>query len=214
MIYFSDAQFLCPGSSLNRSCGAKNLSFDDFFLGICCETASKWTDSVNNPYDKVKKIQLLFERCDKNVLNATKNVEKIRRDVNIHIERVYDAPMVNAKAEIALRDEKISLENAQKAFEESKTKIVKAEEISKKRKARMMILFEEMLKAERKSDAEEQPDKNSCNVCLENYSLPDRQECALPCGHRFCYKCLCELQQKTCPTCRKNFSVAAIYKLF
>ena len=59
-------------------------------------------------------------------------------------------------------------------------------------------------------------DKPSCSVCYEEYTT-ERQESALPCGHRFCFLCIkswLKSRGRDCPTCRKKFSEKQVYKLF
>ncbi|CAG5111119.1 Oidioi.mRNA.OKI2018_I69.chr2.g5453.t1.cds [Oikopleura dioica] len=56
--------------------------------------------------------------------------------------------------------------------------------------------------------------RSSCKVCLEVYNGTIRQECALQCGHRSCFRCLNSLPRKICPICRKAFTAEQILKLF
>ncbi|CAG5113089.1 Oidioi.mRNA.OKI2018_I69.chr2.g7232.t1.cds [Oikopleura dioica] len=38
----SDAEFKCPAFSSDGSCKSEKISFSEFYLGSCCEQASKW----------------------------------------------------------------------------------------------------------------------------------------------------------------------------
>jgi hypothetical protein len=217
----SDAKFRCPGSALNQSCGAENLSFDDFFLGSCCETALRWTDSVNDHYEKIKRIQFLYEDSNREINDHKKSLKTNTHRLDVyerHIE-ISRNKVEAVKKQLMLAQDEVKrneacLEKAKNEITKCEEKIAAGEETSRKRKARMMVFCAAMVDAEKVPKIDTDADKNTCNVCLENYSSPDRQECALPCGHRFCYKCLLELPQKTCPTCRQDFTVDQIYKLF
>ena len=217
----SDAKFRCPGSSSNQSCGAEDLSFDDFFLGSCCEIALRWTDSVNDHYEKVKKIQFLYESSNREINEQKKslkislhNLDVRKRNVEISRNKVEAAKKQLQFAQDEVKRNEANLENIKNEIIKYEEKISAGEVTSIKRKARMMVFFAHMVDAEQMPKIDTEAEKNSCNVCLENYSSPERQECALPCGHRSCYTCLLELPQKTCPTCRQEFTVDQIYKLF
>ena len=38
----SDAKFKCPAYGIDGSCKSLEVSFKDFYLGSCCQPASKW----------------------------------------------------------------------------------------------------------------------------------------------------------------------------
>ena len=217
----SDAKFRCPGSALNQSCGAEDLSFDDFFLGSCCEIGLQWPDSVNDHFEKVKRIQFLYEDSNREIESQKKsfktslhNLDVRKRNVEICRNNVEAAKNKLKIAQDELQRNETNLENTKSQITEYEEKIAAGEESSRKRRARMMVFFADMVHAEKVPKVDTVAYKNSCNVCLENYSSPERQECALPCGHRSCYTCLLELPHKTCPICRQDFTVDQIYKLF
>ena len=41
-IYASDAEFKCPAYNDEGSCKRNDVEFDEFYSGLCCESASKW----------------------------------------------------------------------------------------------------------------------------------------------------------------------------
>ncbi|KAG8932097.1 hypothetical protein FRC02_001653 [Tulasnella sp. 418] len=41
-----------------------------------------------------------------------------------------------------------------------------------------------------------------CALCYVEYGGEANQPCAFPCGHVFCYSCICSLQSLGCPGCR------------
>ena len=165
-------------------------------------------DSVNGKLDRIKLIESYYGDSKKNIQKAQETVfehEKVKKNHEDQIRKISEESKKITKL----------LETAQTGVILSKTALAKAEEESKMIKARMQFLYADLVKSElQETTAEEKPDKNCCNICLEKYSSPDRQESALPCGHRFCFFCLSALKQKTCPTCRKPFTVEQIYKLF
>ncbi|CBY38977.1 unnamed protein product [Oikopleura dioica] len=57
-------------------------------------------------------------------------------------------------------------------------------------------------------------DRNTCSICIEKYGSKCIECCLPSCGHRFCFDCLTNLQNKNCPSCRKMFSNKQIIKLF
>ena len=46
--------------------------------------------------------------------------------------------------------------------------------------------------------------KFDCCVCLENGL--NLIMCRLPCQHKLCLNCLCEIDKFDCPICREDFS--------
>ncbi len=46
--------------------------------------------------------------------------------------------------------------------------------------------------------------KFDCCICLENGL--NLIMCRLPCQHKLCLSCLCEINKFNCPICREDFS--------
>ena len=65
------------------------------------------------------------------------------------------------------------------------------------------------------TDTAQENDDNNCKVCLGRYGGDDCKRAAVtPCGHQSCFKCLSSLPEKICPSCRAEFTVDKILKLY
>ena len=52
---------------------------------------------------------------------------------------------------------------------------------------------------------------NKCGICMEKYSVGgENNMVAFGCGHTICLKCCGQLQQTTCPYCRKDITKAIV----
>jgi len=105
----------------------------------------------------------------------------------------------------------LAIENDEKARNAAKEAAEKLAVVKKEHrlvKNRIIFLIGESI--QEKLHVEKPP----CVICYEKYCDQKRQECALPCGHRFCYPCLDIMTPKTCPNCRKEFTMPELYKLF
>jgi len=121
---------------------------------------------------------------------------------------------------------KTALENAQKEPKESHGQLDQKKKWRKTVQMRLQLIAK-IAAEEDNSDlddnndpaptdngASESADEN-CKVCFENYAEGDHQKAAvIPCGHQACFGCLSSLPQKTCPTCRADFTDDKILKLF
>ena len=54
----SDAEFKCPVFATDGSCKSERISFREFYLGSCCEQASKWL-TENEKGKKTQKYELI-----------------------------------------------------------------------------------------------------------------------------------------------------------
>jgi len=192
----SDAKFHCP-----VSCGAEDLSFDEFFIGRCCVKASRWRSSV-------KVFQNWYTQ-------------------KIYLESREQEGDAEVKAETA--DEKVetcrkAFEDAEKALEDAEKEAKDAhDELKNKKKWRKAVQKRALLTSKRamkedNSDIEsesEPKDGESCSVCFEIYGEDDRQKAVvIPCGHQACFGCLSSPSLKTCPSCRADFTMDRVFKLF
>jgi len=185
----SDAKFSCP-----KKCGAENLSFDQFTVGLCCDLAAKWNGS--HSFYKIGILNKLYEESRNEEGDAENKV--VAANTNVEV------------CQKALEDAENEAENARK-------------ELNDKKKWRRLVqkrtLFMTSIEME-KDDADlekkiKADDSGKCVVCFEIYGEGDRQKSAIfPCGHQACFGCLTSLPQKSCPTCRADFTDDKILKLF
>jgi len=128
----------------------------------------------------------------------------------------------DAENKVEAADKKVVA--CRKALEDAETEAENArEELNEKKKWRRIIqkrtLFMTTIEM-KKDDADlekkvKTEDGEACAVCFEIYGEGDRQKSAIvPCGHQACYGCLSSLPQKSCPTCRADFTTDKILKLF
>jgi len=282
----SDAKFHCP-----VSCGAEDLSFDEFFIGRCCVKASRWKSSetfFQNWYtqkiyfesrEQEGEAEVKAETTKKAAEDATKaaedavkaakdagkaaqNAEKAAEDAK---KAAKDAVKAAQNAEKAAENAGKAAENAEKAAEDAvkdlkdaiKTAVKAAENVEKatenaikaleeslksekeakdahgelwykkkwrKRVQKRALLTSKMAMKEDNSDIESENDENNsdepkagepCTVCFEIYGEGDRQKAVvIPCGHQACFGCLSSPSLKTCPSCRADFTMDRVFKLF
>ncbi|CBY14418.1 unnamed protein product [Oikopleura dioica] len=191
----SDAKFCCP-----KKCGARNLSFDQFIIGDCCETASRWVGSLT--FYKISILNRLYVDsrneegdAETRVVTADKTVETCRQ---------------------ALEDAEYKAKNARDELDEKK---------KWRRKIQTRTLFMTSIEMKQDNADIENRDQNShqqndtnketCTVCFDIYAEDERQKSVIiPCGHQACFGCLSSLQQKCCPTCRAEFTDDKVFKLY
>ncbi|CBY15273.1 unnamed protein product [Oikopleura dioica] len=112
-----------------------------------------------------------------------------------------------------------ALENAEKALENAEKKAKESnDELEKKKKWRKTVqkrfLFVAKIAAE-EDNSDLDHTEESCKVCFEKFGEDDCQKAAIiPCGHQACFGFLSSLPQKSCPTCRAEFTDDKILKLF
>jgi len=195
----TDAKFKCPP----KKCDADQLTCAEFYIGTCCEQASLWTQ------DNFK-----FQRLE---IVST-----------IHKEARQEEGKAELKAETAekkVKNCRVALESAEKEEKESHDEFEKKKKLRKTVQKRVLFLtkiaaeednsdLEENNSPEPRNEANESAEE-SCKVCFEKFGEDDRQKAAIfPCGHQACFGCLSSLPQKSCPTCRADFTEDKILKLF
>ncbi|CAG5097216.1 Oidioi.mRNA.OKI2018_I69.XSR.g14982.t1.cds [Oikopleura dioica] len=182
-------KFKCAG----RDC-EKELTFRQLVDGQCCPETAFVLSLESSAH-----VNTLFQ-CLKN------QADKCKKDVH--------------RARSTFGRTKKVLEEAIQAHEKSTQKFEKAEAAFKTKQQQEKELFSLISNRNRAiklSAASENEQKPGCQVCMENYNNDERFECALPCGHRSCMKCLTHLSitcRSLCPTCQQPFSKDQIIKLY
>jgi len=214
----TDAKFSCPASiSQKVVCDAKELTYDEFYVGSCCENAALWTYELGKLCRQMT-LQHIYEDARK----AEDAAEKISENA--------DAKVVEAK--------KI-LENLEQAAADAVKSLGERKKWRKTVQKRALFLAKEAMK-EDNSDIEEgsdyEPDdeevedaeveeeadeereelleKMTCKVCMEKFDDEHPEATIIPCGHKSCFQCLSSLPNKVCPTCRADFAIENVYKLY
>lgn len=199
----SDAKFRCQ-----RQCGAENLSFDQFIIGTCCEEAFRWSGTLT-----FYKMTLL------NKIYAESRDEEGKAE-----DKVETADETVATCRKALEDAEICAKNARDELDEKK-------KWRRKIQTRAQFITSiEMKKDNPNKDNEQGVDNKvqnsderndtsiegqTCTVCFEIYAEGDRQKSVIiPCGHQACFGCLSSLPEKSCPTCRAQFTNDKVFKLY
>jgi len=228
-----DGKFECPAKLTNESCWANHLSPREFWIGTCCEAASRWKNSYYRQNDKVddqmvKVLRKYYLETKRSFQEAEKESETCVRDIGSMQVKSFELERTAIEAELAARNAISKAEKAKKEAEDAKKKLEerkkKAENLQKRVRSvkkdyertrkRMRLLSSELPEAYGRNCVTESVER-SCPICFEEYAKGEdleHQESALPCGHRFCFPCI--VQCKECPTCRKKFTKRQIYKLF
>ncbi|CBY16286.1 unnamed protein product [Oikopleura dioica] len=197
----TDAKFKCPSV---EKCNADQLSWEEFWVGACCENASRWTENffksefltlANNIYKKSRKeeneAEIIVEKAEKEIENCKKALEAAeKKGKEAHDE-------LNEKKKWRKTVQKRTLFLANEAMKEDNSDL-ETDDAEENKESRA--------ENEDKTDGREDDDK-SCKVCFEDY---DKKEClratVIPRGHQSCFKCLSSLPEKICPTCRAEFT--------
>lgn len=171
-------------------CGAENLSFDQLIVGTCCAQASRWIHEFKFYHDSV-------------------------------LGQIYaESREEEGEAELMVETSDENVDNCRKALEEAIKRAKTAhDQLNDKKKWRKIVQKRRLLvgKAAMKEDNSDLESENEaeCTVCFEIYGEGNRQKSAIiPCGHQACHGCLSSLLQKSCPTCRADFTDDKILKLF
>ncbi|CAG5098380.1 Oidioi.mRNA.OKI2018_I69.XSR.g15615.t1.cds [Oikopleura dioica] len=186
----SDAVFKCPAFSTDGSCNSDKISFHEFYLGSCCEQASKWlTDNDKARKKKLDVIAKLHEDIEREKKRTKRECEEVKKS--------------NAQMENLQRLKKVSIERTLKEIEEIDRKLGKKREVQEamekkleekdremdivsKRYKQLSYEYHEITK---KDDEKEEEEENSgaatCQVCFEKYSddYESRKWLLRHCGH-------------------------------
>ncbi|CBY32047.1 unnamed protein product [Oikopleura dioica] len=181
----TDAKFRC-----RKTCGAEDLSFDQFFIGNCCVDASRSIGKCNCTAEtKAETAAKKVVTCRK----ALEDAEKEKQEANDELNDKKKRRKIIQKRALFLGSAAMKEDNSELESEE--------EGENKKNNS-----------GERNVTNTE---GETCKVCFEIYAEGDRQKSAIiPCGHQACLGCLSSLPQKSCPTCRADFTDDKILKLF
>ncbi|CAG5085965.1 Oidioi.mRNA.OKI2018_I69.PAR.g11066.t2.cds [Oikopleura dioica] len=117
-------------------------------------------------------------------------------------------------------ESKMEEDSAKSKVTEAEKKLVEAKKQVELAEKNVQAASEELntKKIWRTPEEENKPmednEKLKCKVCFELYDDDHLQAAVSPCGHKACFQCLSSLPQKTCPTCRADFTADQILKLF
>ncbi|CBY18623.1 unnamed protein product [Oikopleura dioica] len=212
----TDAKFSCPAClSKNESlrCNTKELTYDEYYVGSCCKNAGLWTYKTGKLFRQMT-VQHIYEDARKDEDSAETAVENA------------DAKVVEAKK---------VLENCEKTACEAAHVLDEKKKWRKTVQKRALFLANEAMKEDNsdledsdyepedgESEAAEEADeeheflleKMSCKVCMEKFDDEHPEATIIPCGHKSCFHCLSSLPNKACPTCRAEFTMENVYKLY
>ncbi|CAG5099708.1 Oidioi.mRNA.OKI2018_I69.XSR.g16646.t1.cds [Oikopleura dioica] len=182
-------------------CGSE-LSFSESVVGSCCEKAA-----IRLPPTEKFEFVLIVNRI----------YERARKDEDIAEEKVKDAKKEVANAKKVL---KFAEDKENEACKELEKKKIWRKKVQK----RSVLLTKHAMKEENSDlessdelvevDGEKENKKLKCKVCFELFDDEHREAVLTTCGHKACFKCLSSLPQKTCPTCRADFTEDKILKIF
>ncbi|CAG5094450.1 Oidioi.mRNA.OKI2018_I69.XSR.g13567.t1.cds [Oikopleura dioica] len=220
----SDAKFRCPAFSATESCKSENLSFQEFYLGSCCEPGSKWlTDNekaqrkkliiIKNIHAEAKREQTKLEAESKQQKWTVQRMEKLqskKKQMANTLSECYQKILEEIE-EIAPK-----IEDARKTHEGSTKRLLEKEkEVDMVAKRYKQLSYEyHAVEVKEKSAKEKMKGNGRCKVCLEEYSNNSlHHKCALrKCGHVSCKECLERILTESyndyalCPHCRKSFT--------
>jgi len=207
----TDAIFACPASiSGKQRCSVTELTYDEYYVGSCCENAAQWTYKTGKLF-RQKTVQLIYENARKDEDTAETRLENADKKVAEARNLLEKATQNQINSDRSLGEKKKWRKTVQKralflaneAMKEDNSDL-EADETDEK---------EIENRKKRKMDDEE-ADKLTCKVCLEKYDNEHIEATIIPCGHKSCFQCLSSLPRKNCPTCRARFTKRNLYKLY
>jgi len=202
----TDAKFSCPASVAKLlRCNARKLTYDEYFIGICCENAALWTYKEGKFFRQMV-VQHIYDdaRTDEDsaetvLENAVKNVAEAKLVLKKAEETEANAvKSLDEKKEWRKTVQKRALFLAKEAMKEDNSDLETDEE----------------MKNSKKKKIDEEEDKLTCKICLEKFDDEHIEAAIIPCGHKFCYRCLDSIAPYNCPTCRAKFTMRKVYKLY
>ncbi|CAG5114228.1 Oidioi.mRNA.OKI2018_I69.chr2.g8292.t1.cds [Oikopleura dioica] len=215
----SDAKFKCLAYNDEESCKSKEVSFKDFFLGTCCEPASKVLVENEKAQEKQLNAVHYFYEDELNSLRGTKDayatskakITRQGRSIKRHegiLEQLKkqaeeaEKKLIEAKKKVV--DEEKLIEKKKKYVDEKKQENeYDKEDFIHREKEKNAVLkrFKQLsyefhpvaakLSLDEEVDAKEsRKDFQYCKGCNEDYNDTDRQKSFLArCGHVACYEC-------------------------
>ncbi|CAG5098986.1 Oidioi.mRNA.OKI2018_I69.XSR.g16147.t1.cds [Oikopleura dioica] len=219
----SDAKFKCPAYGKEGSCNSKMVSIDVFYLGTCCEPASKVFVENKKAQEKQLKVVHHFYRiefenvhCSKNFFESTKcQMKGIEDEIQRDQEALEEKMKKVEEDKKILEGKKKHLERMNQNHEASKRQLIKNENVKNdvlKRLKQLSYQYHSVatkLSLDEDVEAKEnRKDFEYCKACGENYNETDRRKSFLPtCGHVACLKCFEEdaCEQDDYPFCPMNW---------
>ncbi|CAG5094465.1 Oidioi.mRNA.OKI2018_I69.XSR.g13581.t1.cds [Oikopleura dioica] len=223
----SDAKFRCPAFSATESCKSENLSFEEFYLGSCCEPGSKWlTDNrkaqrnklfiVRNIHAEAKREQTELEVLSRQQKSTVKKMEREQSNRKEMAKDYYEYYQMTLKE---IEENAPKIKDARKAHEGIMEEVLEKEKEVDKAAKRYKQLSYEYLSVEAK---ENMKGNGRCKSCLEEYSNDSlHHKCALrKCGHVSCKECLegvlmvrlesWNVDYALCSVCQESFTLSDI----
>jgi len=206
----TDAKFSCPASISHKVvCDAKELTYDEFYVGSCCKNAALWTYELGK-FDRQMTLQFIYD-------DARKAEDSAEREAENADAKVVEAKKILEKAEKTAADAATSLGEKKKWRKTvQKRALFLANEAMKEDNSDLADETDEdeMENRKKRKIDEEEADKLTCKICFEKYDNEHIEATIIPCGHKSCFQCLSSLTPKNCPTCRARFTKRNLYKLY
>ncbi|CAG5098686.1 Oidioi.mRNA.OKI2018_I69.XSR.g15887.t1.cds [Oikopleura dioica] len=218
-VVLSDAKFKCPAYDKEGSCKSKDVCFKGFFMGSCCEPASKVLFENEKAQEKQLKVVHYYYNEEYKYLNDYKNeCEKAKSTVTTTeqtIKRDEEALKKLKKkveeAEKSLEEKKKDLKDEQEDYEAEKKLLIDQEKEKKDALKRFRQISYEYHSVAAKFSfddeveaKENRKDNQYCKFCNEDYNDTHRRKSFLPsCGHVACRDCFRNADEedgvKICP---------------
>ncbi|CAG5113136.1 Oidioi.mRNA.OKI2018_I69.chr2.g7276.t1.cds [Oikopleura dioica] len=222
----SDAEFKCPSFTETGSCKSRKISFREFFLGSCCEKASKWL--TTNEKAQRKKLAVIREFHVQAKGEKTKAKNKLD-DKKKKIEEIENSQVYRKKT---IREISKTIQETDKEIAETKKVQEKTEEILKQKDEKLQFVAKRYKQVsyeyygvscqEYKADENENAGKK-CRVCMEEYGDDwfKNKMVLRGCGHVACRRCLEQIiyndddedERGRCPHCRQWFYEGTMIKI-
>ncbi|CAG5090540.1 Oidioi.mRNA.OKI2018_I69.PAR.g12641.t1.cds [Oikopleura dioica] len=198
----SDAKFRCPAFKSGKGCNAKDLNYQQFVVGLCCDAGIEWTAEPEEQRYKLAYLQQCFEKSEIELIQAEKNYYGMFKERTEKGEELKKA-----------QDEE---DTSMAKFKIIWGKVEEQEKIHSRTRKRFSFCsykYSERCQWEpprkfRKTHSM----KNFCSLCpLPYYNADGHQKALLPCGHSFGYTCI--QTRRTCPKngCNRRFTYKQIY---
>ncbi|CAG5111562.1 Oidioi.mRNA.OKI2018_I69.chr2.g5858.t1.cds [Oikopleura dioica] len=206
----TDATFKCPA----RNCEADKLSYHEFYVGSCCDTALNREITAEKEEECVlmQKLYKQAKQDEKPFIKESYDSQFAMYDAKEKV-RMLEWQLDDAKSELTIAEDKCAA--AEKKLETKKEwrrKIQKRLFIAARTVAKIDNRAFENEIAPKKARQKEVNEKHQCRICLHPYDDERPEAIIIPCAHKFCFNCISALSDKKCPNCRADFADNNVYK--
>ncbi|CAG5077745.1 Oidioi.mRNA.OKI2018_I69.PAR.g8802.t1.cds [Oikopleura dioica] len=132
--------------------------------------------------------------------------------------------LCNAKSDLKESERQLEIarkevKNAEDAVINERMKQISAKLFLKKVKKRVLLVTRAAVddsddEPSHKKTKQDMESKSQCKLCFFPFDDEHPEAVIIPCAHKFCFKCISQLPQKTCPSCRSPFSENNVYRVY